>query len=292
MKKVNSIIPSLVCCVAVILSAVDLYAQNNISNEHIVQSNFNGKSYHLNVSLPKSYSMPDTLHYPVLYVLDGRFSYQSFNSIREVLDLAREIKDVIIVAIEGEGISETDWFAGRYADFTPSSLPQADTQWAKMMNIPVEKMKSGGAELFLNTLQKDLLPYIDKNYKTTGKQGLSGHSLGGLFAGYCLMKKPGLFKNYGINSPSFWWNNNEILTIENTCEKENTAISANVFFSAGALEGDMMIGPMTAFMNVLKSHHYKELQITSHIFEDETHVSVVAACSSRTLKVLFGANVK
>jgi predicted alpha/beta superfamily hydrolase len=292
MKNVNSIITSLVFCVAVFFSAANSYAQSEMSNEHIVKSNFNGKSYQLNVSLPKSYSKLDTLHYPVLYVLDGKFSYHSFNSIREVLDLAREIKDVIIVAIEGEGTTDADWFASRYADFTPSNLPQADTQWAKMMNIPEGKLKSGGAELFLNTLQKDLMPFIDKNYKTTTKQGISGHSLGGLFAGYCLIKKPDLFKNYGINSPSFWWNNNEMVTIENTCAKENTTISANVFFSAGALEGDMMISPMNAFMNALKSHNYKGLQITSHIFEDETHISVVAACSSRTLKVLFGANVK
>ena len=292
MKKVNSLILSLVFCIAVIFSTANSYAQNIISNQHSIKSNFNGKSYQLNVSLPKSYSNLDTLHYPVLYVLDGKFSYQSFNSIREVLDLAREIKDVIIVAIEGEGTTDADWFASRYTDFTPSSLPQADIQWAKMMKIPDGKLKSGGAELFLNTLQKDLMPFIEKNYKTTSNQGISGHSLGGLFVGYCLIKKPDLFKNYGINSPSFWWNNNEMVTIENTIVNQNTTISANVFFSAGALEGDMMISPMTAFANNLKSYNYKGLQVTSHIFEDETHVSVVAACSSRTLKVLFGANVK
>ncbi|MFN8357907.1 MAG: alpha/beta hydrolase-fold protein [Spirosomataceae bacterium] len=291
MKNVNSIISKVVFCVAVFCSVAHSYAQSKNPNEHIVTSNFNGKSYKLNVSLPKSYSEFDTLRYPVLYVLDGKFSYQSFNSIREVLDLAKEIKDVIIVAIDGEGTTNADWFASRYADFTPSSLPQADTQWAKMMNIPEGKLKSGGAALFLNTLQKDLIPFVEKNYKTTSKKGLSGHSLGGLFAGYCLVKKPDLFNFYGINSPSFWWNNSEMVTIENTCAEQNATLSANVFFSAGALEGDMMIGPMTAFMNALKSHNYKGLRITSHIFEDETHVSVVAACSSRTLKVLFGANV-
>lgn len=160
------------------------------------------------------------------------------------------------------------------------------------MNIPQEKLKSGGAELFLNTLQKDLMLFINKNYKTTNNVGLSGHSLGGLFAGYCLIKKPELFKSYGINSPSFWWNNNEIVAIENTFAKQNTTISANVFFSAGALEGEMMIAPMTAFMNALKSHNYQGLRITSQIFEGESHLTVVPACSSRTLKVLFGATVK
>lgn len=291
MKKMDSMIASLVFCVAFFLGTANSYAQNKISNEHIIQSNFNGKSYQLNVSLPKSYSKLDTLRYPVLYVLDGKFSYQSFNSIREVLDLAREIKDVIIVAIEADGTTDADWFASRYADFTPSSLPEADTQWEKMMNIPEGKLKSGGADLFLNTLQKDLIPFIDKTYKTTNQQGISGHSLGGLFAGYCLIKRPDLFKYYGINSPSFWWNNNEMVTMASTSANQNTAVSANVFFSSGALEGDMMIGPMSAFINALKSHNYSGLQITSHIFEDETHVSVVAACSSRTLKVLFGANV-
>jgi len=292
MKRINSIISSIIYCATIFFGTINSYAQNKSLYEHIIKSSFNNMSYQLNISLPKSYSKLDTLHYSVLYVLDGKFSYQSFNSIRDVLDLGKEIKDVIIVAIDGNCVTDADWFANRYNDFTPSSLPQADTQWSKMMNIPEGKMKSGGAELFLNTLQKDLMPFIDKNYKTTGNQGLSGHSLGGLFAGYCLVKKPDLFKSYGINSPSFWWNNNEMVAVENNFAKQNKTISANVFFSAGALEGDMMIAPMTAFMNALKSHDYKGLQMTSQIFEGETHLSVVPACSSRTIKVLFGANVK
>lgn len=290
MKLINSIILSIIYCAIIFIGTTNSYAQ--IKNEHIIKSSFNNKSYQVIVSLPKSYSKLDTLRYPVLYVLDGKFSYQSFNSIREVLDLGKEIKDVIIVSIDGNCVTEADWLTNRYFDFTPSSLPHADTQWSKMMNIPEGKLKSGGAELFLNTLQKDFMTFIDKNYKTTSNQGLSGHSLGGLFTGYCLVKKPDLFKSYGINSPSFWWNNNEMITFENTFAKHNKTISANVFFSAGALEGDMMIGPMTAFINALKSHNYKDLRITSQIFEDETHLSVVPACSSRTLKVLFGVTVK
>lgn len=291
MTRIVSIISGLMIAVT-FLGTTHAHAQIKSLHEHIITSSFNHKAYQLNVSLPKSYSRLDTLHYPVLYVLDGKFSYQSFNSIRDVLDLAKEIKDVIIVSIEAEGNTDADWFASRYSDFTPSYIPQADAQWEKMMNIPPGKMKSGGAELFLNTLQNDLMAFIDKNYKTSTNQGLSGHSLGGLFTAYCLIKKPDLFKKYGINSPSLWWNNNEMVSIEKNCAEQNRNLSANVFFSAGALEGDLMISPLTAFMNALNSHHYQDLQITSHIFEDETHVSVVPACSSRTLKVLFGANSK
>ncbi|MDE3247794.1 MAG: alpha/beta hydrolase [Bacteroidota bacterium] len=277
--------------VSVFVDTIPSLAQTQSPGDHIVKSEFNGKSYRLNVSLPKAYSISDSARYPVLYVLDGKFSYQSFKSIREVLDLAHEIKEVIIVAIESDGSNDADWFASRYGDFTPSGIPQADTQWAKMMQIPVEKMKSGGASLFLSTLEKNLIPFIDLHYKTNGSRSISGHSLGGLFAGYCLVKKPALFVNYGINSPSFWWNNNEMLLLEQTFAEQNAGMSAHVFFSAGALEGDMMIGPLTALINSLKSHGYKGLRMNQQIFEGETHVSVVAACSSRALRVLFGANL-
>ncbi len=298
MKRIILVISQIIFCVAFFFNTPGSYAQGKnpnttgTANGHIIKSNFNNKTYKLYVSLPKTYSNRDTSHYPVLYVLDGKFSYTSFHSIREVLDLGKEIKDIIIVAIADNGENDSDWLAERYNDFTPSSVPQSDMQWSKMMNIPNGKLKSGGAALFLNTLQNDIIPFVDKHYKTNSDRGLSGHSLGGLFVGYCLVKKPGLFKRYGINSPSFWWNNNEILSLENALAKQGKSISASVFFSAGALEGTMMISPITAFTDSLKNHDYKGLVMTSQVFDGETHLSVLPACSSRTLKVLYGANVK
>lgn len=291
-------ISSVIFCAAIFLIASNCIAQRENPNVagttkgYTIKSSFNNKTYKLYISLPKAYSNLDTLHYPVLYVLDGKFSFTSFHYIREVLDLGKEIKDIIIVAIADSGETDSDWLAERYNDFTPSNVPQSDIQWSKMMNITDGKLKSGGAELFLRTVENDIIPLVDKHYKTTADRGLSGHSLGGLFVGYCLVKKPDLFKRYGINSPSFWWNNNEILSLENSFAKQGKSITANVFFSAGALEGGMMITPITAFIDSLKNHDYKGLIMTSQIFDGETHLSVVPACSSRTLKVLYGSNVK
>ncbi|TDQ10996.1 alpha/beta hydrolase [Pedobacter metabolipauper] len=296
MKRICLKISSIIFFVMTLLVAAKSFGQDKNPNlittkEHTIKSSFNQKFYQLYVSLPKAYSAVDTIHYPVLYVLDGKFSFTSFYSIREVLNLGKEIKDVIIVAIENSVQTDADWFAERYYDFTPSSIPGSDIQWTKMMSIPDGKLRSGGADLFLTTLQKDILPFMDKHYKTNTDRALSGHSLGGLFAGYCLLKKPELFKRYGINSPSFWWNNNEILSLKDPLSKENSPVSANVFFSVGALEGEMMVGPLTAFIDSLKKHN-SGITMTSQIFEGETHLSVVPACSSRTLKVLYGANVK
>lgn len=36
---------------------------------------------------------------------------------------------------------------------------------------------SGGGEKFLNFIKNELIPYIDKNYKTSDKRYLNGYSL-------------------------------------------------------------------------------------------------------------------
>lgn len=259
---------------------------------HRVKSNFNTKTYELKIALPKKYREQDSLRYPVLYVLDGKYSFQSMSSIREGLDLGKEIKDIIIVSVEAVHSTENEWFANRHNDYTPSCVPQADTLWSKILNIPDGKLRSGGASNFLSTLEYDLIPLIDSLYKTTPDRGLSGHSLGGLFAGYCLLKKPHLFKRYGINSPSFWWNNSEMLQNEVLFSNSNTELQAKVFFSAGSAEDILLRTAFTSFTNAVKSRNYKGLTMNVKIFDGETHLSVVPACSSRTLKVLYGTYVQ
>lgn len=265
--------------------------ETNTVEKHQISSTFNHKTYELMVSLPKSYTVNNSQRYPVLYVLDGKYSFTSISSVRDMMDLGKELKDIIIVAIEGQNSTQTDWLASRHQDFTPSSMPQADTLWGKMMNIPLHKMKSGGAESFLNTLEKNIIPFVEARYKASDDRGIFGHSLGGLFAGYCLLNKPNLFKRYGINSPSFWWNNSEIVKYEKVFSQSQPALPVKVFLSVGAAEDPMMLSAYNAFTTAFKNRNYKGLKVSSHIFEGETHLSVVPACTSRSLKVLYGATV-
>ena len=157
MKKIH-LITAVIC----MLSFFKATAQDpGKTKSHRIKSNFNDKTYELNVSLPKTYSGNDSLHYPVLYVLDGKYSFSSMSSIRAGLDLGKEIKEIIIVSIEAVHSNEKEWFANRHNDYTPSCIPQADTLWSKILGIPEGKLKSGGAANFLNTLEKDLIPSAD-----------------------------------------------------------------------------------------------------------------------------------
>ena len=76
--------------------------------------------------------------------------------------------------------------------------------------------------------------------------------------------------------------------MEKTFSEHNQSLPVKVFMSVGRMEGNSMTPVMTAFADSLKSRNYKGLNLSTHIFEDETHMSVVPAMISRTLRVLYG----
>jgi hypothetical protein len=83
-----------------------------------------------------------------------------------------------------------------------------------------------------------------------------------------------------------------MFNIEKSFSQINNSLHAKLFMSVGSLEGNSMTPVMSAFADSLRSHNYKGLNLTSHIFEDENHMSVVPAMISRTLRVLYGKNKK
>lgn len=255
---------------------------------HVVKSTINDKNYQLYICLPAGYNPDEAVRYPVLYILDANYSYPIVSSVHELLDSSGEIEKVIIVAIGDEDQSIQTWLISRTADYTPSNDPNANADIARGMNLPVEKVKSGEASAFLETLRKDIIPFVDKQYKTTTDRGIAGHSLGGLFTGYCLFNAPDLFRRYGMSSPSFLWNNGEILSAEKTFAAKRKKLDAVIFISVGSLEPEIMFPPVNSFISTLKEHKYEGLSLTTHVFENETHISVLAASISRSLRILYG----
>jgi predicted alpha/beta superfamily hydrolase len=264
----------------------------NEQKKHVLKSTINGADYHLSVSLPKHYAPAEATRYPVLFLLDGGLGFPVAHSARTGFDLFGDMEEVIIVAIEYEwDKSMSPWFVNRSRDYTPSedAAFEANPGYAKLFGYPEGSLVTGGGPVFLDVIRKEIIPFVDKNYKTTKDRGISGHSFGGLFVGYCLLTAPELFQRYGINSPSFWWNKKEMFGMEKEFSKRNQSLPVKIFMSVGSLEGNAMTPVMTAFADSLKSRNYQGLSLTTHIFEGETHMSVVPAMISRTLRVLYPA---
>jgi hypothetical protein len=254
-----------------------------------ISSTVMGRDYQLYISFPSNYSAKDTSKYPVLYVLDGRTYFPIINVARNAMDFGGELEDVIIVCI-GSGLDLPSWYINRSYDYTPSEDTSNDRQDEKQFGFPKGAIHSGGAEKFLRCMTTEIIPYIDKHYKTTSDRGIAGHSLGGLFAAYCLLNSKGVFRRYAILSPSLWWNKNEILNqAESLFSKNETwdTPPVKILMSVGQKEGPLMVPTMTKFSTLLEEMAYKNVTLTWHVFDDETHLSVIPASLSRTLSVLY-----
>lgn len=158
-----------------------------------------GEDRILNIYLPEGYDPKDTVRYPVIYLLDGGADEDfihivglvQFNSFSWINRLPK----TIVV-----GIANVD----RRRDFTyPTTLPEDITAYPT----------AGHSDKFISFLGKELIPFIDKKYKTTGDKTIIGESLGGLLVTEILLKKPELFNRYIIVSPSLWWDNGSLLRL-------------------------------------------------------------------------------
>ena len=141
------------------------------------------------VSLPYLYDKLGK-RYPVLYVLDGEdLSLASFIGVARFLSPHR-IPEMIIVGVLNTNRNR-DLFA-----IAVEGLP--DT-------------KEDGALRFLNFLSKELIPYIDTNYRTTPHRTIYGQSAGGQFALFSLLTDPDVFDTYLASSPVIGYSDRVIL---------------------------------------------------------------------------------
>lgn len=142
-----------------------------------------GSRYDLLVSLPDGYAT-NQQRYPVLYVLDGwHFPLLAF--LQNNNRFSKRMPQVIVVNVSH---GSKNVMALRAHDFTPSAVA----------SVP----GSGGAPAFLEFMEQELIPFVDKTYRTNpADRALLGHSFGGLFALYALQQRPGLFQRIVAASP-------------------------------------------------------------------------------------------
>ncbi len=128
------------------------------------------------VSLPDQYATSGE-KYPALYMMDGELNFTSgvIGGIR-YLEYLGEIPEFIIV-----GIKNTN----RSRDIFPEEVTYADGS------------KAGGrANQYLDFLREELIPYIDKTYRTEPYRVLYGTSNTAFTAVYALFRNPDLANAY------------------------------------------------------------------------------------------------
>lgn len=152
----------------------------HIGNAFQLESAVMGETRRYLVHLPKDYAFVDAA-YPVLILLDGDEHFHLVASSVELLASTGRIPQLIVV-----GVSNSI----RSRDLLPRP-PGGDGSGDQ------------GPKRFLSFIADELLPQIDRTYRTRPYRLLVGHSLGGLFTVYSLMNRPATFKGYIAVSPAF-----------------------------------------------------------------------------------------
>jgi len=233
----------------------------------------------LNIYLPEGYSQDDTTRYPVIYLLDGGANEDFIHIVGLVQFnnfpwINRVPKSIVV------GIANVD----RRRDFTyPTSIKEDSSLYPT----------TGGSAKFIAFIQKELQPYIEKNYHTNESRMIIGESLGGLLATEILFKQPALFNRYVIVSPSLWWDNGSLLNKDAAILHEGFSSTLQVYIGVGK-EGP---GPgqtphvMEADANLLaekiKHTKSKTVQVYFDYLPAENHATVGHQAVFNALRILY-----
>ena len=243
-----------------------------------------GRSYRIYVALPRGYGDSSTA-YPVLFAGDANASFGMVTEIARGLADAGELPDLLIVGIGYPTDSRDEIMNRRTGDFTP-------TYYNAGVGIPGELSfpSSGRAGGFLRFIREELVPVIHTDYRTIPQDSaFLGHSFGGLFSLYTLFTFPDTFDRYIIASPSIWWDGRVILRFEEKYASEHTDLAARVYMAVGTLEGSSTVKDVLDLAEALEGRAYPGLSLTTHVFEDETHISVLAGTISKGLRSIYGS---
>ena len=105
--------------------------------------------------------------YPVTIVLDGEANVPPVTAVSDELSRNGQIPESVIVAIPN-----TDPLRGRVRDLTPPGL-----------SVSGSSLNEGG-DLFLDFIERELLPAVDRQFRGAAPRTFIGHSSGGILATY------------------------------------------------------------------------------------------------------------
>lgn len=220
------------------------------------KSAINDHDYVLDVALPRSYN-DTTKRYPVLYALDGQWSFPGISSMYGGLYNDGFVPEMIVVGIGWKD----DYFNNRDRDFSQIYIQS--------------NPNSGGAPKFLNVIKNEIIKMIDSSYRTDRDNNiLTGGSSGGVFSLYALFQEPTLFNRYIICSPSLENDDSAIFKNENIFAETHHELNAKIFFSVGEYEvQSRYISGLNSFTSQLKAGNYKGLEFESLVIEKTGHSS-------------------
>ncbi len=234
-----------------------------------LHSNLLNRDFELYINLPRNYS--DTAKkFPVVYLLDAQWDFPLVMSIYGSQYYDGFVPGAIIVGITWGG-DHPNYDSLRAMDLTPyhsNQLPQ-----------------SGNAPNFLKFIKQELIPFVEKDYRTDKtNRALMGSSFGGLFTLYAMFNETNLFNMYALTSPAITWANGAIYQEEEHYAKEHSDLPVRLYMAIGGYED---VNGFNHFADILKGRNYKNLKMETKVIEGMGHSGGKAEGFTRGMQFIF-----
>ena len=186
----------------------------NISFSQTIYENFESDflkdTRELKVQLPRNYNENLSKEYPLIIVLDGDYMFEAVSGSVDYLSYWGNIPESIIVGVNQINTRYDDCSVLDNIDFVPIS----------------------STANFYDFISEELIPYFDKNYRTTKFKVAVGHEATANFINYFLLNNKTSFSGFIAISPKFSYN------MENYLIERFDKIKTNVFYYLASSDRD------------------------------------------------------
>ncbi|WP_445738470.1 alpha/beta hydrolase [Mariniflexile sp.] len=267
-----------------------------------IESSKLGETRELKIQLPRSYKSNDTKTYPLFIVFDGDYLFEAVAGNVDYYSYWEDMPESIVV-----GINQFD-------------KRDDDTMYSEQTSLPID----AGAKFF-EFVGMELIPHLEKKYRTANFRVAVGHGDTANFINYFLLKPQPLFKGYIVVSPelapkmldyipevmrklqskTFYYlanTNNDSSSVLKMTQALNTDVSAidnkNLFYNFKSFEGPSHYSLPT---HVIPSALEKIFNVFQPISKDEYKNTILGLETSpvtyleekyKTIHELFGIKKK
>ncbi len=236
-----------------------------------IPSKILGEERTLFVATPTGYERTRQ-RYPVIYLTDAETQFLHTKATVDFLARNGLMPSAIVV-----GVTNTD----RSRDLTPT---RADFKGAEGKSIPFPT--SGGGDRFLDFFERELIPWVDANYRTEPFRIFCGHSFGGLLAVHAFLTRPDLFNAVVAVSPTYLWDDSLEIRRGETFFAERKVLKRTFVTTVGSEGVDMQRG-FEAFEKILAKSHLEGFRWGAVTFPDDDHGSVVMRSHDAAFRRIF-----
>jgi predicted alpha/beta superfamily hydrolase len=180
--------------------------------------------------------------------------------------IAREqnTRNAIVVGI--------DYGDARENDYTPTVTADA----------------GGDASRFTDFIERELKPRIEQDFMADTsrmQRTILGHSYGGLYGAYALIKRNNVFGNYLLLSPSLWYDRQVMLHYEQAVRADLRNNRQLVYLGVGGTEAFMM-PPIESLYRSL-TEHYPNTRTSYEVIPGEGHIASIHHNMEKALHSYF-----